>query len=124
MFRFISILLLCAFLLQNFSKVIIIADYVLNKEFITKNFCENKNKPKVHCNGKCHLKKQLDKEEKRENDPLNNQKEKNEIQLFCQTNRKSPFELYITGEYPFTSYKTQETISFSASVFHPPSVII
>lgn len=124
MFRFISILLLSAFLLQNFSRVIIIVDYMLNKEFIAKNFCENKNKPKMHCNGKCHLKKQLDKEDKRENAPLNNQKEKSEIPLFCQTNRKSLFKLYITAKCSFISYKIQETVPFSASVFHPPSVII
>src|ERR1035438_5166972 len=46
-------------LLQSFSKVGILLNYRLNKDFISKNFCENKNKPALHCNGKCHLAKQL-----------------------------------------------------------------
>jgi len=36
-------------------------DYAVNKEYITKNLCENRNKPKLNCNGKCHLMKQLKK---------------------------------------------------------------
>ena len=36
-------------------------DYAVNKEYVTKNLCENRNKPKLNCNGKCHLMKQLKK---------------------------------------------------------------
>ncbi len=36
-------------------------DYTLHKEYIAKVLCENKNKPAMHCNGKCHLMKQLKK---------------------------------------------------------------
>lgn len=70
-----------AILAQLFSKSLILADYTLNKEKITRAYCENKAKPKMHCDGKCHLKKQLKKEEKREKSPLSN-KEQNEI-FYC-----------------------------------------
>lgn len=40
---------------------IAILDYEANKGFIAKNLCENKAKPKMQCNGKCHLRKQLSK---------------------------------------------------------------
>jgi len=33
--------------------------YELNKDYIAANFCENKDKPELHCYGKCHLDKQL-----------------------------------------------------------------
>lgn len=33
--------------------------YTLQKEQITKKFCENKERPALKCNGKCHLKKML-----------------------------------------------------------------
>ncbi len=36
-------------------------DFVLNKEYIVKNLCENRNKPKSCCKGKCYLVKQLKK---------------------------------------------------------------
>jgi hypothetical protein len=54
----------------------ILADYNLNKTSISKKYCENKAKPKMHCDGKCHLKKQLKKEEKKEQAP--NSKESKE----------------------------------------------
>lgn len=34
-------------------------DYQLHKERITRLFCVNKDKPKLQCNGKCHLAKKL-----------------------------------------------------------------
>ena len=36
-------------------------DYAINKEYIAKVLCENIEKPKLKCNGKCHLKKELKK---------------------------------------------------------------
>ena len=34
-------------------------EYEINKKFIAEILCENKAKPEMKCNGKCHLKKQL-----------------------------------------------------------------
>ncbi|MFH7005716.1 hypothetical protein [Flavobacterium bizetiae] len=34
-------------------------DYVVNYHYIATELCENKNVPKLGCNGKCHLKKEL-----------------------------------------------------------------
>ena len=36
-------------------------EYEINKKYIAEVLCENKDKPMMHCNGKCHLKKQLKK---------------------------------------------------------------
>jgi hypothetical protein len=33
--------------------------YELNIDYITEKFCENKAKPELQCNGKCHLAKEL-----------------------------------------------------------------
>lgn len=35
--------------------------YIANKEYVAKELCVNKAKPKLKCNGKCHLAKQLQK---------------------------------------------------------------
>jgi len=37
-------------------------NYELNKKYISEHFCENRSKPCMHCNGKCYLSKQLQKE--------------------------------------------------------------
>ncbi len=43
------------------SPAIPIADYVINYKHISQDLCENKDKPWMHCNGKCHLKKEIKK---------------------------------------------------------------
>lgn len=35
------------------------AYYELNIDYIIENYCVNKEKPQLQCNGKCHLAKQL-----------------------------------------------------------------
>jgi hypothetical protein len=32
-----------------------VIDYIVNYEYVSKVLCVNKDKPKMHCNGKCHL---------------------------------------------------------------------
>jgi len=45
-----------SFLLKLIFPVI---DYVVNYNYISKVLCVNKDKPMLHCNGKCYLYKQL-----------------------------------------------------------------
>jgi hypothetical protein len=51
-------------LLQTFSKWALIWDYTAHRDYIVKNLCENRARPKMHCNGKCQLAKRLAEEEK------------------------------------------------------------
>jgi hypothetical protein len=73
---------LTALLLQQFSKVIIVLGYEMNKKYITENLCENRSKPALHCDGHCHLQKQLDKE-KSSQSPLQDEKDRSDVQ-FCE----------------------------------------
>lgn len=50
--------------LSTFLNVGIGLYFHINKEFIAQQLCENRNKPEMHCNGKCYLTKQLHKAEK------------------------------------------------------------
>lgn len=59
-----------------------IVHYQWNKKEITAKFCINKNKPKVHCNGKCHLKKQL-KNIEEVGQPSSNPNQSKEIKYFA-----------------------------------------
>jgi hypothetical protein len=116
---FLAILLACAFLLQPASKLLILAHYELNREFIAQNLCENRSKPMLHCNGKCHLKKQLQKEDRKET-PFAGLKEKPALQFFAQ--KKVTLFFYVFADeaeqhfnYLFRNYKTELN-----TVFHPP----
>lgn len=59
MARWFAVFLTALVLLQTFSQELRVVDYQLHKERITELFCVNKAKPQLHCNGKCHLAKQL-----------------------------------------------------------------
>ena len=54
--------LLLSFLAQTFSKYVLIADYLTNTAAFTQN-CVNKNRPSMHCNGKCQLCKKMEQQE-------------------------------------------------------------
>ena len=100
-------------------------DYLINQVEITKQFCENKAKPKLNCNGKCHLAKQFAKQDKQEKSTSETQKFKVEsIEIAAQMNEA------ITFVYPIQSISTNNHYAYSEArsdahlleIFHPPTV--
>jgi len=115
----ISILLLSAFITVNFSKVLIVVHYELNKKQLTEQFCVNKDKPEMHCCAKCLLKKKLAEDEAAQKSPALPDV-KNDIQLFG-----SPIAIHIynnngKGTTLMYSYTGLILLSGGSAVFHPP----
>lgn len=77
MLRLVSIFLLLAQLLHISGSVMVLAGYKLNKSYITKNLCENRFVPEKKCQGSCHLKKELSKQQENES-----KKESRETEVF------------------------------------------
>jgi hypothetical protein len=106
--------------------VLPVAEYAVNYGYISKELCVNKNKPKLHCNGKCHLMKELAKASEQEK-PVSEKKsgEHPAEVLFLEPIA----ELKIAGVeytvYPRQSffYSNLYTHTGYESVFHPPSFI-
>jgi hypothetical protein len=113
------ILIASTILLQSLSSAIIIAGYAINTAYITKAFCENKDKPMMHCNGKCHLKKQLNEEKEKDQNP-SSVKDKREITQFSESNS----EYLFGGQHCLSSIVPPETElpaqDFHPLIFHPP----
>lgn len=120
---FLSIILVCSFLLQNVSKLVIVINYQVNKEFIAKNLCVNRDKPKSCCEGKCELKKQLDEEDKKENIPTSTFKDKFEKQNYYSPNL-NVFAYQISEATPNFKYLSRKTNSYLQQVFHPPPFFV
>ncbi len=66
----IPILLIFVLGLQVSDKLWIICAFQINQDYIIENFCENKDKPLIDCGGQCHLNKQLQTSEEKENQIL------------------------------------------------------
>jgi hypothetical protein len=74
--NFIFIIVLSLFLKPIFPVI----EYAVNYEYISKVLCVNKAKPMMHCNGKCHLMKELAKASETEK-PISSDK-KTTVQVF------------------------------------------
>jgi hypothetical protein len=57
--RAYSIFFLSVLSLYLIRPIIPFIEYAVNKDYIAKNLCINRDKPKSCCAGKCHLKKEL-----------------------------------------------------------------
>jgi hypothetical protein len=53
-------------MLQNFNQFVIMLEYKINFSYVASVLCENRDKPEMHCNGQCHLRKQLEKDQQQE----------------------------------------------------------
>jgi hypothetical protein len=68
-------LLIAAMISANFSRLFIYAGFELNRNYIATKLCVNRDKPWLHCNGKCYfLKKVRQAEEREKNDERQSQK--------------------------------------------------
>jgi len=61
--RFLALFLTALLLLQTLGPELLVVNYALNRAQITAEFCVNKGRPRLHCNGQCHLAQQLRKAE-------------------------------------------------------------
>ncbi|MBL7719261.1 MAG: hypothetical protein JNL72_10535 [Flavipsychrobacter sp.] len=118
----IAIIVSLCLLLQCAAQLGIIGMYRLNKDYIARNLCENRNKPKLKCNGKCQLNKQLKKANEQQEKESKQQQE--EVALF--TACVLP-EVWALRSWPADAalphnchYTAPGGISFSADIFHPP----
>ncbi|NBA85345.1 hypothetical protein GVN16_06205 [Emticicia sp. CRIBPO] len=104
---------------------VLFLDYELRKDFIIKNYCVNKNRPEMHCDGKCYLAKRIksaeEKDEKQATDQFVHQ-------LFSQeSNTHSAdysveFSVVTISIEPVNNFNYQSP-AFQQSfctIFHPP----
>jgi hypothetical protein len=66
-YKLTAVLLIIAIISSSFSRFFIYAGYQLNKNYIAAKLCENRNRPWLHCNGKCYLMKKLKQAEEKQN---------------------------------------------------------
>ncbi|MEC5142279.1 hypothetical protein [Chitinophaga sp. 212800010-3] len=116
------ICILFGLLLQNFSKSLIVMQFKVNQTYIAKELCVNRDKPQMHCNGHCHLKKELDKDTQPEKNN-NNGKDKYEVMFV------DPIQSFSISspdnQLSFISYyKAPRLSKRSSSIFHPPQLVV
>lgn len=116
--RGFAILILAALAAQSFSQLGIVAYYRLNRSYIAKYLCINRDKPMMHCNGKCFLARQLRENEQREHQ--GNVEVKADIALFCSTSQEFLSPSLPVAVILLNRYSTVDYPRPFFSIFHPP----
>ncbi len=103
----------------------IVAWYEINKTYVAKVLCENKDKPQMKCCGKCYLNKQLKKTEGSTDGK----------QLPVKTEKTEPAIMHIAGNIippvfiavntlvHHAQYTSPQGYNGIADIFHPPPYI-
>ncbi len=121
--RFLTILVLAGIGVEIFPKAVIYIQFELGREYIAKNLCVMRNDPINTCQGRCYLKKQLLKENKRERStPTQNLREFKDLKLFFQYNIQFSFIQANPGRPNFGPYLFGAILSPNFSIFHPPQI--
>ena len=106
---------------------LIFADYELRKDFIIKNYCVNKSRPEMHCDGKCYLAKQLEKAEQEDQKQATGNfiSKLLSFESEIKTNLFTDFFLkktFLIKENPNFIYAEFLSSKNAFSFFHPPQV--
>jgi len=94
-------------------------DYMLHKNYVASVLCVNKNIPGQHCNGKCHLKKQLDQDTKQQEGESQKSKAAGEV-IYLNPEDIVLYIVFVTIAYHYFYYLNSCDQPFFNSVFHPP----
>jgi hypothetical protein len=116
-----TIFLIFSIFVQTFSTFIIQADFYLNRSYIAKNLCVNKDKPVMHCNGKCYLSKKLKEQEKQDQQAPAPRNEKFDITLFFPPELFTLENSVVLLKKNFFLKNESAVASLPHSIFHPPS---
>lgn len=115
--------LLTALMIQWFSAFVILVNYELNTVAITEIYCENKDEPQLECNGKCHLAKEIKKEEQKKAELPVNITEFLSVVLDIHEPSNPDFSNTPDPRIKHQSrYIEAETSPALPPVFHPPQV--
>lgn len=125
--KIIGIALFASMAFKMLMAPIFFVDYELRKAYIIKNYCVNKNRPEMHCDGKCYLAKQIQKAEQEDEKQATNSFINKLLSL--EVIQKSDVYLNYFSAKGFTQkpvynffYQSPALQTHSFSFFHPPQV--
>ncbi|MDN3725405.1 hypothetical protein QRD02_13535 [Aequorivita sp. SDUM287046] len=104
-----------------------VVEYVVNYDYIVNVLCENKDKPEMQCNGKCHLTKELAKEAETDNtNPFSSKTSKTEIPQFIISENISEYNfdsgIAKTSRENIGYMPNLNSSLFTSEILHPPQV--
>ena len=111
--------LIVSMLSAHFSRFFIFAGFELNKNYIVTKLCENRDKPWMHCNGKCYFMKKL--KQAQENDRNSERQSQRNLfqEAFIATHTPIKFQSTLL-QVISTPYAPGDLKQFNGTLFRPP----
>jgi hypothetical protein len=98
----------------------VILNFKWKQEYIAKNLCENRAKPEMNCCGNCCLKKELQKQDKSENNTTEI-KFKSEELFISSHSPIHPFRQCVVTEQSVIFYSAAPRAGYATDLFRPPT---
>ena len=117
---FVSIFLFLLFASQTFSSFMMDGMYLLNKNYVAKTLCVNKANPQLHCDGKCYLSKQVQKETKDNTLPSASKKDKGDEVYFYKTDEPIMQAASASEAFVAVAFVNHLLPDYSSSLLKPP----
>ena len=112
---FIAYLLLFAIMLPTLSPWGTVAYFNINRAYIARVLCENRDRPKLNCNGKCYLARKLKQQQEKKDKETTERVSNTPIaHLFCLT--VSHF-LFIPSSF---TQKIKPVFGYLISIYNSP----
>lgn len=118
--QFLAVFFSCAFLLNMFSGSLILLNYELNTSYIIEQFCENRDRPELQCNGKCHLSKQLKADTEQRSEERATVDWLSPLLIFEHFGSATPQFGSIESETVNIPYQVSDYRVAPSDIFHPP----
>ena len=120
-------LLVILTLLMFLKPILPVFEYLVNYDYIVNELCENKLKPELKCNGKCHLTKELAKASESNSNDSSDKKitfEQNEIVFFQEIKPIEIRQIYFLNKTSIgNNYSNLYFHLNDCAFFHPPTFI-
>lgn len=104
-----------------------VLDYMANYDYIVNTLCENRDKPELECNGKCHLSKELAKEAGADDTNPQNKTSKTEIPQIIISELIQEYVFVSENDFPSSEksgYKPNlNSFLFISRILHPPQLV-
>ena len=120
-YKLTAILLIFSIISCSFSRFFIYAGFELNRNYIATKLCENRNKPWLHCNGKCYFMKRIKQAEEKQNS-AERESQKNSIQeAYCEARHEVKFYTHLLQVILIPNNHIELSQGHNA-IFRPPQL--
>jgi hypothetical protein len=117
-------------MVSHASKTIVtFVGFKWNQAYIATTLCENKEKPALKCNGKCYLRKQIEKEQESEDSPLLTEKGQffdcfiqQEVEIITFSSIQAPIKVAQLAKTTFFRNVDLYAHLLVTRIFRPPSI--